>query len=69
MTQLKLIARTESAGTDKLQLQFSDVTGQGDAPVGIMGQSGVNLSGFFPVDFALSLDVGTVYELELTPVA
>lgn len=66
MTQLKLTARTESAGTDKIQLQFADVT-EGDA-LPSMGQ-GVYLSGYFSKEYADSLTVGTVYALELTPLA
>lgn len=64
MTQLKLVSRTESAGTDKLQLYFADVT-NGEEP---MSAPGIALSGYFPAAYANSLQVGVVYKLELTPV-
>lgn len=62
MAQLKLIARTELADTTKLQLQFADVTTTEN-----YGHI-VQLSGYFDTEYANSLDVGTVYELTLTPV-
>lgn len=68
MTQLKLLSRTESAGTDKMQLQFADVTAQGEGPLGAAMTQSVNLSGYFPAIYANELEVGAVYELELTKV-
>lgn len=68
MTQLKLLSRTESAGTDKMQLQFADVTSGGEGPMGAVMPQGVNLSGYFPAAYANELEVGAVYELELTKV-
>lgn len=62
MTKLKLIARTELADTTKRQLQFADVS----TPEGY-GQI-VQLSGYFDVEYADSLEVGAIYELVLTQV-
>lgn len=60
---LKLHSRSETAGNDKMQLNFAE-----DAAMPAMG-GGIQLTGWFDREVAMTYTVGASYELALTPVA
>lgn len=59
--RMKLISRAEQAGNDKLQLTFVQM-GSSDT------LAGVQLSGWFDREYAMSFVVGQEYDLALTAV-